>query len=189
MVGTAVTIAGTNFGATQGTGTVTFMFTDIEGSTVRWDAHPQAMQEAAMAYSRGEWAEAERWCRQILAARGDYFDALNLLGIIAARTQRLDEAAHLLARAANENPGEATAHNNYGNVLKDLKRFSAALERLSADRGAIVLRDWPGELRDDGRFWDYEHMLGTSADAFTDALNDALVAKAPAADFFSRRRE
>ena len=88
----------------------------------------QAMQVAARAYSGGDWAEAEKWCRQILAARGDYLDALNLLGIIAAQTRRLDEAARLLGHVAGANPGQAVAQNNYGNVLKDLKRFDAALE-------------------------------------------------------------
>jgi hypothetical protein len=28
------------------TGTVTFLFTDIEGSTQRWDDHPEAMRAA-----------------------------------------------------------------------------------------------------------------------------------------------
>ncbi len=28
------------------TGTVTFLFTDIEGSTTRWEQHPEAMQAA-----------------------------------------------------------------------------------------------------------------------------------------------
>ena len=30
----------------QPTGTVTFLFTDIEGSTKLWEQHPEAMQEA-----------------------------------------------------------------------------------------------------------------------------------------------
>ena len=29
------------------TGTVTFLFTDIEGSTQRWDTHPDAMRAAS----------------------------------------------------------------------------------------------------------------------------------------------
>src|SRR5215475_9499327 len=82
----------------------------------------QAMQQAAMAYSRGDWAESERWCRQILAAQGNYLDALNLLGIITARTRRPEEAAQLLARVVAANPNQAMAHNNYGNVLKELGR-------------------------------------------------------------------
>jgi protein O-GlcNAc transferase len=87
----------------------------------------QAMQQAAMAYTRGEWAEAERWCRSILAARGDHFDALSLSGIIAAQMRRTAEAVSLLGRAVAAKPGDAGAHSNYGNVLKALKRFEDAL--------------------------------------------------------------
>ena len=81
-----------------------------------------------MAYTRGEWADAERFCRMVLAARGDHFDALSLLGIIAAQTQRPEEAAGLLGRAVAAKPADAAAHSNYGNVLYDLKRYEEALE-------------------------------------------------------------
>jgi predicted O-linked N-acetylglucosamine transferase (SPINDLY family) len=91
-------------------------------------AMSHAMQQAATAYTRGEWVEAERLCRQMLAARGDYFDALNLFGIIAAQTRRTEEAADLLGRAVAADPGNPSAHYNYGNVLIDLKRFSDALD-------------------------------------------------------------
>ena len=87
-----------------------------------------AMQHATVAYTRGKWAEAERVCRRILAARGDCFDALSLLGVIAAQTRRAEEAARLLGRAVAANQHAATAHNNYGNVLKDLGRFEDALD-------------------------------------------------------------
>ena len=86
------------------------------------------MQHAAVAYTRGNWAEAERVCRRILAARGDCFEALSLLGVIAAQTRRAEEAARLLGRAVAVNQHAATAHNNYGNVLKDLGRFEDALD-------------------------------------------------------------
>jgi predicted TPR repeat methyltransferase len=108
----------------------------------------QGMQQAAMAYGRGELAEAERWCRQVLAAREDYIDALNLLGIIAAQTQRLEEAAHLLGSVVHANPGLATAHNNYGNVLKDLKRFHAALD--SYERALKIKPDYAEALNNRG---------------------------------------
>jgi tetratricopeptide (TPR) repeat protein len=62
---------------------------------------------------------------------------LNLLGIIAAQTRRPEEAASLLGRAAAANPRDATAHNNYGNVLRDLKRLGESLA--SYDR-ALQLR-------------------------------------------------
>ena len=91
-------------------------------------AMSQAVQQAAAAYTRGEWAEAERLCRRILAAPGDYFGALNLLGIIAAQTRRTEEAADLLGRAVAADPGNPSARYNYGNVLMDLKRFADALD-------------------------------------------------------------
>src|SRR5713101_268947 len=45
-------------------GTVTFLFTDIEGSTRRWEAHRQAMQAA--------FARQEAILRQAIQANGGY---------------------------------------------------------------------------------------------------------------------
>jgi protein O-GlcNAc transferase len=88
---------------------------------------PQIMQQAVAAYSTGEWAKAEQLSRLILNAQADHFEALQLLGIMAAQTRRSDEAAGLLARAVAARPTDAAAHNNYGNVLYELKRFEEAL--------------------------------------------------------------
>ena len=46
----------------------------------------------------------------------------NLLGIMAAQTQRLSEAAELFGRAAGLRRDDPTIHNNYGNALRDLGR-------------------------------------------------------------------
>jgi len=86
-----------------------------------------ALQQAIAAYQRGDWAASEASCRQVLAARAGDFDALNLLGIIAAQTQRLPEAAELLRRAVAAKPSDASAHNNLANVLKSLARLDEAL--------------------------------------------------------------
>jgi predicted O-linked N-acetylglucosamine transferase (SPINDLY family) len=92
---------------------------------------PQAMQHAAAAYNNGEWAKAEHLARLILNAQADYFDALNLLGIMAAQTGRPEEASDLFRRAVAARPTDAAAHNNYGNSLNDLKRFEDALHSYS----------------------------------------------------------
>jgi predicted O-linked N-acetylglucosamine transferase (SPINDLY family) len=92
---------------------------------------PQAMQHAAAAYNSGEWAKAEHLTRLILNAQADHFDALNLLGIMAAQTRRPEEAADLLRRAVAARPTDAGAHSNYGNSLNDLKRFEEALDSYS----------------------------------------------------------
>lgn len=85
------------------------------------------MQQAAAAYSRRNWVEAERLCRLMLDAKADYFDALTLLGIIAAQTQRMQEAAELFGRAVTANPDDALAHLKRGNALEELKRLDEAL--------------------------------------------------------------
>jgi protein O-GlcNAc transferase len=97
------------------------------GSSKLQPALAQAMQQALGLYSRREWSQAEQVCRMILSAQATHFDALNLLGIMAAQTQRLQEAAELLGRAAALRRDEPTVHNNYGNVLRDLARHPEAL--------------------------------------------------------------
>jgi predicted O-linked N-acetylglucosamine transferase (SPINDLY family) len=97
------------------------------GGSSALPALPQAMQQAATAYVLGDWGTAEQWCRFILNAQALHFDALSLLGVIAARTRRPAEAADFLARAVRARPNDATAHNNYGIALKNLERFDEAL--------------------------------------------------------------
>src|ERR1700678_164167 len=139
-----------------------------------------AMQHATVAYTGGKWAEAERVCRRILAARGDCFEALSLLGVIAAQTRRAEEAARLLGRAVAANQHAATAHNNYGNVLKDLGRFEDALDSyeraLKLDPGyADVCNNRGDTLQQLGRFEEaldsFEHAVKLKPD-YAEAYNN-----------------
>jgi predicted O-linked N-acetylglucosamine transferase (SPINDLY family) len=86
-----------------------------------------AMQRASAAYGKGDWSEAERWCRLILSTQAGYFEALNLLGIIKAQTHHTEEAADLLRRAAESRPDNAVVQNNYANILRDVGRLEASL--------------------------------------------------------------
>ena len=86
-----------------------------------------AMQQALALYSARDWGKAEQVCRMVLGAQANNFDALNLLGIMAAQTQRLPEAAELFGRAAGVRRDDPTIHNNYGNALRDLGRRQEAL--------------------------------------------------------------
>jgi protein O-GlcNAc transferase len=88
----------------------------------------QTMQEAGALYARGRWAEAEQRCRAILSSQADHFEALSLLGVIAAQTKRREEAAELLRRAVALRPHDLAVANNYSKVLTELQRFEAALE-------------------------------------------------------------
>lgn len=86
-----------------------------------------AIQKAGEAYRRGDWAGAETICRRVLRAKTDHFDALTLLGIVAAQTGRAAQAAALFSRAVRANPREASAHSNLGNALRELGQFDEAL--------------------------------------------------------------
>jgi tetratricopeptide (TPR) repeat protein len=88
----------------------------------------KSITQAKAAYQTGDWTEAERLCRIILAEKSDDLDALNLLGIIAAQSQRASEAEALLSRAIAVDPNHAIAHSNLGNLLLGLGRAEEALK-------------------------------------------------------------
>ncbi len=119
----------------------------------------QAVQHAGALYGAGQWDQSEQVCKQILAVRADYFEALSLLGLIAAQTARMDEAEGLLRRAARTRPADAAVHNNYGNVLLALGRPGDALQSYS--RALAINPSYPDAhnnhgiaLKDLGRFED-----------------------------------
>ncbi|HVN34256.1 MAG TPA: tetratricopeptide repeat protein, partial [Casimicrobiaceae bacterium] len=97
---------------------------------------PQAIQRAIAAYGRGEWREAEVLCRRVLDAQANHFDALNLLGVIAAQTRRTHDAAEFFGRAVAANPADAAAWCNYGSTLQSLGRLDEALA--SCDRALAL---------------------------------------------------
>ena len=102
---------------------------------------PQAMQQAGAAYSRRDWAEAERLCRLVLNAKADFLDALTLLGIIAAQTHRAQEAEALFGRALAVDPNDVLAHINRGLALQELERSDEALA--SYDQAIRLNPDYP----------------------------------------------
>jgi predicted O-linked N-acetylglucosamine transferase (SPINDLY family) len=88
----------------------------------------QALHEAAAAYGSGDWARAQVLCEHALATQADSSEALNLLGVIAARTGDAERALECYERALAIRPDSPEMHFNRGNALRDLKRLEAALE-------------------------------------------------------------
>ncbi|MBV8308174.1 MAG: tetratricopeptide repeat protein [Gammaproteobacteria bacterium] len=85
------------------------------------------LEDAAAAYTAGDWQKAGRLCRQILDWSREHPAALELLGIIAAQTGRAAEAIELLQRAVSAAPDNAQAHFNYANLLHASGSFESAL--------------------------------------------------------------
>ncbi len=88
-----------------------------------------AFQQAAAQHRHGRLAEAERLYEQVLRDDPQHFDALHLLGVVALQTGRTQRGVELVQKAISLNGGVASAYNNLGNGLRDLRRFDEALAR------------------------------------------------------------
>lgn len=105
-------------------------------------APDEAYKQAVAAYIAGNWQDAEKIARAITGTTQAHLPARNLLGIICARSRRLDEAEAIFADIVLSYPDHTEAHNNRGNVLKELTRFDEALA--SYDRALALKHDYAG---------------------------------------------
>jgi protein O-GlcNAc transferase len=88
----------------------------------------QALQRGVAYHQAGKWHEAQQIYGAILKVVPEHFDALNLLGAMAAQTGRYEEAVDYIGRAVKVNPKIAAAHSNLANALKGLGRLDEALQ-------------------------------------------------------------
>jgi len=79
-------------------------------------------------HRQGNLPDAETNYREVLKHNPDHFDALHLLGVIAAQTNHIGEGIALMERATAINPSIAALHNNLGNALRDAGLFEKALK-------------------------------------------------------------
>jgi len=86
------------------------------------------MQTARELHRAGRAAEAQRICREILAADPNHAGALNLLGVMAAEAGDVDEAISLIRRALEIQPDFSGGHNNLAALLKRMGRIDEAME-------------------------------------------------------------
>ena len=128
----------------------------------------QARAGALAAYRAGDLAKAEAFCRGVLRTAADDFDALNLLGVIAARTGRPGEAAALLERALAQRPDSASIHNNLGQVLTRLERFDDALA--SFDRALRLRPEFAGAHYNRGLALQQARRFGSAVQAYERAI-------------------
>jgi tetratricopeptide (TPR) repeat protein len=84
-------------------------------------------EEGLELHRKGALARAEKAYRKILAAHPRHAGALHLLGVLLAQRKSYESALALIERAIAIEPGNADAHNNRANVLRDLGRLEAAL--------------------------------------------------------------
>jgi tetratricopeptide (TPR) repeat protein len=98
------------------------------------------LQAAVGLHRQGQLTRAQRIYEDILQAQPRHFDALHLLGIIAAVTGNPQCAVDLFRRALEIDPDNAYAHNNLGTALQELGQWGEALASL--DRAAALKTDY-----------------------------------------------
>src|SRR3974390_1011495 len=100
----------------------------------------EQFQKALSLFSRGRIVEAEHLCENMLRYKPRYFDALHLLGVILCDTQRSERGVTVLQKAIKINRSSASAHNNLGNGLRNLKLFRKAIA--SYDKAIALKPDY-----------------------------------------------
>jgi tetratricopeptide (TPR) repeat protein len=90
---------------------------------------PTTLLEAGARYLQsGQFAEAEKCCREILADDPDHADSFHLLGAISAGMNKCDQAIEFIAQAIRKNPNNAEYFSNLGTMLEHQDRFEEALK-------------------------------------------------------------
>ena len=97
-------------------------------------------QEGLALQHRGQLEQARNTYRQVLKLQPNHFEALHLLGVIAAQSKDYAQAVDFISKSIAINPNNATAHANLGNVCKDLAQYQAAIE--SYDRAITIKPDY-----------------------------------------------
>jgi len=92
----------------------------------------KAIEMAGQLYSRRQYAQAERVCRQIIAARPANGDAHNILGVSLAGLGRTDDAVAELKRAIKINPQAPSYHANLGEILRQAGKLDEAADALQS---------------------------------------------------------
>lgn len=90
----------------------------------------RAVEMAGTLYSQGKYAQAEKVCRQLLAARPNHADAHNILGVSLNAQGRADEGIKVLRKAIQLAPSAASIHANLGELLRQSGRKDEAAEAL-----------------------------------------------------------
>ena len=78
-------------------------------------------------HREGQLAQAKALYEKILRAQPQHVDALQLSGVIAGQQRDFVAAVGFLNRAIGIVPGNATAYNNRGTALRNLRRWDEAL--------------------------------------------------------------
>ena len=87
----------------------------------------ELLKRAIDFHQKGQLAQAQSIYEEILKVTPDHFDALHLLGVIAAQTQNHRRAVELMDQAISLFTYDAGCYFNRGLALKELRQWEAAI--------------------------------------------------------------
>jgi predicted O-linked N-acetylglucosamine transferase (SPINDLY family) len=85
-------------------------------------------REGLALHNKGQLAQAHSLYHQALKLRANFFDALHMLGVLAAQTNDPKQAVEWLDKAITVNPNSASAYSNRGNALSTMNLYQAAVQ-------------------------------------------------------------
>ena len=85
------------------------------------------LKQAIELHKKGRLGAAQKIYEEILKKNPHNFDALHLLGVIAAQSNEHASAVDLITKAIAIKPNDARSHYNLGFSLQKLKQFESAL--------------------------------------------------------------
>lgn len=88
----------------------------------------RAYRIADMHFSRGDFAEAEKWFIKVLACNEHHPEALNRLGVIYIQQNNFRKAELIYRKLLSETQKESIYYCNFGRCLYSLGRLDEALE-------------------------------------------------------------
>jgi tetratricopeptide (TPR) repeat protein len=143
-----------------------------------------ALETAFELHQRGQLADAEKICRQIVSANPSDALAWHLLGVTAIQSGRDDVAKECIERALDIQPGLAEAHQNLGTLWRRRGMLDRAIQSY---RRAVQLKPHLSEahfslgraLHDQGELDEAIESYGNALrvrPGYADALNDLAAA-------------
>ncbi len=84
------------------------------------------LQQGLSFHQQGDLSQAQNIYLQVLKLQPQHFDALHLLGVIAAQQNDHQQAENMMAQALNLDASHDFVWANRGNALRELKRWSEA---------------------------------------------------------------
>ena len=124
--------------------------------------------KACALHQQGRLKEAQALFEAILRTDPKQFDALHLLGIIAAQTKNYQLAADLIAKAIAMNSSNSAYYSNLGLALHKLNQFDAAVARY--DQAIAIKPDYAEAYLSRGLALRELKLLDAAVDSFDRAI-------------------